>query len=411
MDSEKSSWRRTLWVVALVQCTMMMAFTAMTTFLPLYVTELGVQTQRGVETWSGILYGSTFILSTLLSPFWGAVADRHGRKLMLLRTTFAVVIFTAMMGICDNVWELLAARILLGAFNGFSASATALVATQVPENRLGFALGWVQSGAVIGTLVGPLFGGILADWLHNYRSVFFLTSAFALVAFFMVVKLIKEDFVRQEVKQRAPIWEQLSSVLRTPGLNTMFIVLFLAQFSVQSVQPVLTIFVKQLIPHNSNHLATIAGFSFAVTGFADLIASPFLGKRSDKTGYRKTLLICMVGAALFYIPQALSHNIWIYILSRFGLGVFIGGILPTANALIARYAPIERRGQLFGLTSSATFLGSFAGPLFGGGVSAVFGIRAIFWITAVLYAVNVLWVFLKVREADENHSPKITLSI
>ncbi|GMA58361.1 hypothetical protein GCM10025858_28640 [Alicyclobacillus sacchari] len=152
------------------------------------------------------------------------------------------------------------------------------------------------------------------------------------------------------------------------SIQVMFFVLFVAQFSVMSVQPVLPLYIRELADKSTQLvgiLGTLSGICFAVTGLADLIFSPFLGKRSDRIGYKRVLSISLLGAALCYVPQALAPNIWVFILGRFGLGIFVGGVLPTANALVGRFTPREQRGRMYGFTSSSTFLGSFAGPLVG----------------------------------------------
>lgn len=159
----------------------------------------------------------------------------------------------------------------------------------------------------------------------------------------------------------------------------------------------LPVYIKELAAH-SQHVATYSGLAFAVTGLAGLVAAPIIGNRSDRIGYRRTLTIAMAGAGLFYIPQALAPNIWVFILSRFGLGLFVGGLLPTANALVRRLAPKDQRGQIYGFTSSSTFLGSFAGPLLGGFGSALFGIRTMLGLAAALYLANLLWVRWKVQD-------------
>jgi DHA1 family multidrug resistance protein-like MFS transporter len=287
-----------------------------------------------------------------------------------------------------------------GAFSGFSAAAIALVSTVIPEEKLGFALGWTQSAGMIGSLIGPLVGGFLADTLHSYRAVFYLTSTFALAAFLVTLLLVKEEFPASKGggKRKLSLFGQFRAVKDLKSVHTMFLVLFVTQFSVMSVQPVLPVYMKELMQGETGLLGTIAGFAFSVTGLADLIASPFLGKRSDQLGYRRVLTICMTGAGLFYLPQALAPNIWVFVASRFGLGLFVGGILPTANALVGRLTPAKQRGQVFGFTSSATFLGSFAGPLLGGFGSAALGIRWMLAVTSVLYLLNMVWVRLKVKD-------------
>jgi MFS transporter, DHA1 family, multidrug resistance protein len=397
-DGFTLTWKRTMWTMAAVQCIMMMAFTSMGAFLALYIEQLGVHDPKAVDIWTGVISSSNFLVTALVSPLWGSVADRKGRKLMVLRSTLAISIFTCLMGFTRAPWELLVVRALQGGFSGFSAAATALVSTSLPEERLGYALGWIQSAGMVGSLMGPLAGGIAADLLHSYRTVFFLTSGLAMMAFLITLLFVKEPFEAPKPGKTKPsLWQQFRMVKEMKGLRTMFVVLFLTQFSVMNVQPVLPVFLKELTG-GSAFLGTMAGFAFSVTGMADLIGSPFLGRRSDKVGYKKVLLICMAGAGLFYLPQALAPNFWVFVLSRFGLGLFVGGILPTANALIARMTPIEERGKIFGLTASAMFLGNFSGPLIGGLGSSLFGIRAMLGLTCLLYFVNLLWVRSKVQE-------------
>jgi DHA1 family multidrug resistance protein-like MFS transporter len=175
----------------------------------------------------------------------------------------------------------------------------------------------------------------------------------------------------------------------------------LAQVVAFGVQPIVPLFVRNLIG-NVPWLATAAGLSFAVMGLADLLASPFLGKRSDRIGYRRVLLVSLFGVAAFTIPQAFVQNVGSFIALRFGVGLFLGGVLPTANALIGRIFPVERRGQVYGITSSATFLGMFLGPLLGGTIAARFGFEAVFLTIGVMALLNFAWVGYSVRAPAVN---------
>ncbi|WP_255298250.1 MFS transporter [Brevibacillus dissolubilis] len=402
-EKEPSSWKTTLWAMMAVQCIMMMNFTSMGPFLALYVEELGVHDPDEVLVWTGVISCSNFLISALVSPLWGSLADRTGRKLMVMRSTLAISSFTILMAFAANTWQLLIIRILQGVFSGFSASSIALVSTVVPEEKLGYSLGWLQTAGIVGTLIGPLAGGLAADFLDSYRAVFFLASGLSMSAFLVTTFFVKEKFERKtESKSKPSLIQQFKTVGQMKSVHVMFLVLFLTQFSVVSVLPALPVFMKDLTG-GAEYLGTLAGFAFAVTGLADLIGSPFLGKRSDQIGYRRVLIISMIGAGLFYLPQALAPNIWVFIASRFGLGLFVGGIMPTANALIGRLVSPEQRGMVFGFTSAATFLGSFAGPLLGGLGSAALGIRWMLGITCVLYLVNMLWVWKKVPEPGRSH--------
>ncbi|HTV90108.1 MAG TPA: MFS transporter [Stellaceae bacterium] len=396
-----ANWQHTLWAMVGIQFVMTMAFSMLTPIMPLFLPELGVTGSAAIDLWAGILAGVTSFVAAFASPLWGTVADRHGRKLMLLRSSIAIGFFAALMGVSANVWQFFTVRALMGVFAGFSSAAIALVASQVPESRLGFSLGWLSTGQLVGSLVGPIVGGGLADVTGSYRIPFFCTSATIFVSVFLVWLIVHEEFTRpQKGSGRRSTVSGLIALVTTPALLALFFVLLMAQFGVRTVQPIVTLYVKQMVGNNPN-LATLAGLAFSVTGLADVIASPFLGKRSDQIGYRRVLLVSLVGAMLTTLPQAFTTNYWLFVGERFGVGMFIGGLLPTANALVGRLVARSDRGAVYGMTSSAMFMGNSLGPLLGGGIAASFGLRWVFVMTAAVMALNLVWVYYKVPELAE----------
>jgi MFS transporter, DHA1 family, multidrug resistance protein len=394
-------WSVTLWSMVGIQFMMSLALTVIGPILPVFLPQIGVADRSAIELWAGILNSCGFLIAAFASPLWGRLGDRSGRKLMVIRSSLAICVFTALMGLSQNVWQLFALRALMGAFSGFSATAIALVATQVPDKRLGMALGWLATGQLTGALMGPVVGGALADWTGSYRIAFYWTSVLAGSALLLAWWLVPESRApAPSGEQRPSLLASLRLAARTGGLLPLLLVLMLAQFSVRTVLPVITLFVQDLVGGRPD-LTTLAGFAFSVTGLADLVASPFLGKRSDTAGYRRILLICLFGATLATLPQAFVQNYWMFVLERFGVGVFIGGVLPTANALVGRLTPAANRGLVYGLTASATFFGSFLGPLTGGAVASLFGPRWVFVVTALVLAANGLWVLAAVADPVE----------
>ncbi len=394
-------WQRTLWAMVGIQFVMTAAINFLSPIIPLMLPGLGVSTTEGVDIWSGVITGSTSFVAAFASPIWGRVADRHGRKLALLRSSAAIAVFTALMGLATNVWTFFGARAVMGAFAGFSSSAIALVASQVPERRLGYALGWLATGQLVGSLVGPVIGGGLADISGSYRIPFFCTAGLTIAALTLVWVGVTEEFVRPTgAGGKKSMFASLSLLTGSAGLLSLFFVLLMAQFSVRTVQPVVTLFVQELIG-SPPQIATLAGIAFSITGLADLLSSPFLGKRSDIIGYRKVLLICLLGATLTSAPQIFVGSYWAFVAERFAVGLFIGGILPTANALVGRSVARADRGTVFGMTASATFLGNSLGPLTGGAIAASLGLRWVFVVTTLLLAVNLAWVYFTVPEYQE----------
>jgi MFS transporter, DHA1 family, multidrug resistance protein len=392
-----SHWQLTLWAMVGIQFIMTMSFSFLSPIMPLFLPDLGVTTETGIDLWSGILNGSTSFVAAFASPLWGRLADSYGRKPMLIRSSCAIAVFTALMGMSLNVWQFFAARALMGVFAGFSSTAMALVASQVPERRLGYALGWLSTGQLIGSLVGPVIGGVLADVTGSYRIPFYCTSAMTFVTVFLVWRGVHEGFVRPGALRRRSGMRGLVLMIGASGILPLFFVLFMAQFGTRAVQPLVTVFVQELVGPRPD-LATLGGLAFSVTGLAGMIAVPLLGKHSDEIGYRRVLLICLAGATLTSLPQAFATSYWLFALERFGVGLFIGAIVPTANALIGRMVSRGERGTVYGMTSSATFLGNSLGPLTGGAIAASFGLRWVFLITAALLLANLIWVYFTVPE-------------
>jgi len=391
-------WQSTLWAMVGIQFVMTMAFSMLTPIMPLFLPELGVTTPAGIDIWAGILSGITSLVAAFASPVWGRVADRRGRKLMLIRSSLAIGFFTVLMGLSLNVWQFFAARTLMGVFAGFSSAAIALVASQVPESRLGYSLGWLSTGQLVGSLVGPIVGGALADLTGSYRIPFYLTSVTIFCALGLVGFGVHEEFVRPtSAKAGRSIAAGLLALVQSPTLLALFFVLLMAQFGVRTVQPIVTLYVKEMVGDLPN-VATLAGIAFSITGVANVISAPFLGNRSDVIGYRRVLLISLLGATLTTLPQAFTDNYWLFTAERFAVGLFIGGLLPTANALVGRLVARSDRGTIYGMTSSAMFMGNSLGPLLGGFIAAGFGLHWVFLMTGAVLALNLVWVYYRVPE-------------
>lgn len=399
-NTDSPFWRRTLWTMVAVQFTMSVAFSIVQPVMPLFLPDLGVTSESAVDMWAGVLAASTSFVAIFTGPFWGHLSDRYGRKIMVLRSTLGIAIFTGLMGLALSPWHMLALRAGMGALAGFSSASVVMVATQVPEKRMGYSLGWMSTGQLVGSLIGPLIGGAIADIAGSYRLPFYTAGIICLGAFFLTL-LVPERFTPPtEISRKGGLIANLSTLLRAGGLLPVIMVMMMAQFATQAVGPVVTLFVRDMLG-NRPDIATLGGLAFASTGLAGVLAVPFLGKRGDTLGYRKVLMLSLGGAALFSAPQALPLGYTAFVIERFGLGLFVGGVLPAANALIGRLANPAQRGLVFGMTSSAYFLGNTLGPLMGGSVAATFGINWVFAVTATLLALNLVWVYLKVPELGD----------
>ncbi|AEI40135.1 MFS transporter [Paenibacillus mucilaginosus] len=386
-------WKTNLTVLWFGQFLVMAGMTMIVPFLPLYLQELGVTEPHALATWSGIIFAGNFVTSFVFQPLWGGLADRYGRKVMLLRSGFGMAVVMTLMGFATGPWHLLLLRLVNGTISGFIPAGVALMSATAPRERMGFAMGTLQSGAVAGSILGPLFGGLLAEWI-GYRYIFYITGGLLFLASMLAALLVKETFDSKAAAQKpkqsmSAAFKQLRGI---PQLPSLYAVTFLIQFSLLSVLPLLPLFVQKL--HGTGEmLAFYAGMVGSITGFSNMIASPLLGRLSDRIGPERILAICLIGAAIASVPQALVQNVWQLFAARFFLGIFLGGLLPTVNSLIRKYTPGGMESRSYSFNSSALSLGNMLGPVVGGFVSGYVTIQQLFLISAVLLFVNAVWVY------------------
>ncbi|HEJ7932187.1 multidrug efflux MFS transporter [Serratia marcescens] len=357
-------------------------------FLPLYVEQLGVSDHQSLSLWSGLVFSGTFLVSAVVSPLWGSLADRKGRKLMLLRASLGMAIVIALQGLATNVWQLFALRALMGLTSGYIPNAMALVASQAPRDKSGWALGTLSTGQISGVIAGPLLGGLMADHL-GLRVVFFVTAGLMFVSFLVTLFLIKER--RITVKKA----DQLSgkAVFRSLPYPTLIVTLFVCTLMIQlansSISPILTLFIRELSGDVSN-IAFVSGMIAAVPGIAALISAPRLGRLGDRIGTARILIAALLfTTGLFAVMAWVNTPLQLGIL-RFLLGFADGALMPAVQALLLRYSSDQVAGRIFGYNQSFMYLGNVVGPLLGSGISAMMGFRWVFAVTAVLVLCNAL---------------------
>lgn len=167
--------------------------------------------------WSGLTFSVTFLVSAIVSPMWGSLADRKGRKLMLLRASLGMAIAILLQAFATNVWQLFILRAVMGLTSGYIPNAMALVASQVPRERSGWALSTLSTAQISGVIGGPLLGGFLADHV-GLRAVFFITAILLTVSFLVTLFLIKEGAQPQVSKAERLSGKAVFASLTHPGL-------------------------------------------------------------------------------------------------------------------------------------------------------------------------------------------------
>jgi MFS family permease len=382
-DEEASPyWRRNLYVCLLGSFSTVASMTLILPFLPLYVAELGVHSQRAVMQWSGIAFGATFLAAGIASPFWGRFADRYGRKLILVRASLGMAIVISTLGLAQNVYQLVMLRLLAGLVGGYASGSIILVATQTPKSRSGWALGMLSTGVLTGSLVGPLIGGILPE-LIGVRQPFFLAGGVIFLAFLCTCAFIKEVPRRRYSKAEESSGSMWSKIPNPVPVIAMLATGLLLLFANMSIEPIITVYVSQIML-DSAHVALISGVVMSATAFGGILAAPKLGRLSDKIGAWNVVIGCLLVTSVLVIPQAFVTTEWQLVLLRFLMGMSLAGLLPSITTVIRHNVPNAIAGGILGLSTSSQFAGQVAGPLAGGFIGGHCGMRAVFFATSAL---------------------------
>lgn len=402
--SEPINWKRNLYIAWLGCFLTGAAFSLIMPFLPLYVEMLGVTDARQLNIWSGAVFSITFLFSAIASPFWGSLADRRGRKLMLLRSALGMSIVMALMGMAQNIWQFLALRALLGLLGGFVPNANALIATQVPRNKSGWALGTLSTGAVSGALIGPLIGGFLADQ-YGLRLVFYITALVLFICFITTLIFVDERFTPVLKKDMLSGRQVFASLTKPRLVLSLFVTTMIIQIATGSIAPILTLYVRELAG-NIHNLAFVSGLIAAVPGVAALISAPRLGRLGDRIGPER-ILIAMLGLSiLLLIPMSFVQSPWQLGVLRFLLGATDGALLPAVQTLLIYNCTNQVAGRIFSYNQSFRDVGNVSGPLMGAVVSASYGYRAVFCVTALVVLFNVIYSWWSLQHGPSRlHQP------
>lgn len=376
-------------------------FSLVMPFMSLYIDTLGDFTPQALNLWSGLAFSATFLVTTLISPWWGRLADQKGRKLMLLRASLGMAVVIGMMGLVTNVYQLVGLRLLQGVFSGYISNATALVATGTPKARSGQVLGTLSTGAVTGQLLGPLLGGVTAT-AFGYRTTFFITASVLFVVFLLSLFFVHEEFTPVEKEALQPASAILKELKYPHVVIGMFVTTMIIQASNNSISPIISLYIRQLLGGSGN-VTLVSGIIASIPGVATLLAAPRMGRLGDRIGSERVLAAGLILAIIVYLPMAFVSNVWQLGILRFLIGVSDACLLPAVNALITKYSPHHAAGRIFSYNQSFQATGNVFGPMIGSSVSSFFGYRGVFISTSFLVLLNYLLVRKNTAEIQHDH--------
>ena len=362
-------------------------------FMPIFVEQLGVEPSQ-VTFYSGLAISVSAISAACVSPLWGILADRYGRKPMMIRAGLAMTITMGGLAFVPNVYWLLALRLLNGVFTGFVPNATALIASQVPKDKSGYALGTLSSGVVAGTLTGPFVGGMIAE-VFGIRNVFLMVGGFLFLAAILTIFFIKEDFQPVPKEKALPTKELFTSVKYPYLLFNLFATSFVIQVAAQSVGPILALYIRDL--GQNENILFVSGLIVSSMGLSSMMSSGVMGRLGDKVGNHRLLIVAQAYSALIYLLCANASTPLELGIYRFLFGLGTGALVPGINALLSRMTPKAGISRVFAFNQVFFYLGGVIGPLAGSVVAEQFGYHSVFYATAACVALSCLFNLIQFR--------------
>jgi len=385
--SVKTRWQRTLYIMFFAQLMVAVGFSSIFPFLPLYVKDLGATTNLSIEFLAGMVFSAQAFTMMIASPIWGTIADRYGRKLMVERSMFGGAVILLLMAFVRSAEELVILRAIQGLITGSVAAASALVASEAPRERTGYAMGILQVGLGSGVALGPLIGGAIADFF-GYSAAFYVTAGLLFLSGVLVFFGVEEEFVPADTltEGASSFMAQWRHILAAPGVVMTYGMRFMNRLGRMMIFPMLPLFIETLL-RDTAHINTFTGLVIGIGAATTTLSSIYLGRLGDRIGHRRIVIAGVILAALLYLPQSLVTAGWQLLVLQALIGVAMGGIIPGLSALLARYTQSGEEGAVFGLDNSIQAAARSVAPLIGAGVAMWFGLRAVFIATALFYLV------------------------
>ena len=347
--------------------------------MPLFVEQLGARGHE-VEYYAGLGIALSAVSAAFLSPVWGSLADRYGRKPMMIRAATAMVFTMGGIAFVPNIFWLLVLRFLNGVFAGYVPNSTALIASQVPKEKTGYALGTLATGVVAGNLMGPLIGGVIA--------VFLLIGFFFLIATLMTAAFIREDFSPVAKEEEIGFGELIRQIRYPRLLPTLFLTSFVIQFAAQSIGPILSLYIREL--GQTDNLIFVSGLIVSSMGLSSMLSSSILGRMGDRMGNHRLLVLAQFYSIIIYLLCAHAGSPLQLGFYRFLFGLGTGALVPGVNALLSKITPKFGISRIFSYNQIFFYLGGVIGPMSGSAIAATAGYHSVFYATAGLVGLSLL---------------------
>jgi DHA1 family multidrug resistance protein-like MFS transporter len=392
-------YRRNLLVLSVTTFIASAGWTQIMPFLPLFIQDLGVHDR--LAFWSGMVMACQTIATIVMMPFWGKIADKYGRKLMIIRAGICLALIYLGMSLCQSLWQLLLLRVLNGVLTGFIPSSLTLVATNSPHSESARNVSVLQSTVAFGTIAGPPIGSVLAE-IAGYRGSM-VVSMVAVGLAVMLVAWLVEEREKAQASEQTSLWQDFRLAFRMPELLTAMLADMVTGLVTMTSQPILILHLQNLVGKAAD---AFCGPIFSLPGVAIVLMNYTWCRIGEKRTFQKVILFGLTGLGVVYLAQGFAYNIWLFAGLYFFSGVFAAAVSPNTAALVATKVNPDFQGRAFAIQQSSRNFGSMVGPLLAGVIGSCLNFHWLFIITGSIAVIAMFLIRLQMRTWTAAFSPR-----
>ncbi|NLL13900.1 MAG: multidrug efflux MFS transporter [Fibrobacter sp.] len=387
------NWKRSFYIILVAQMFTSMGFSLIFPFLPFYIKELDTALGLGTEVLSGLVFSSQALAMALVSPLWGAIADRYGKKPMVVRAMIGGAVTVFLMGFVKTAEQLIFLRICQGLLSGVISATSALTASFAPREKSGYVMGSLQVAVWSGVATGPFIGGILAD-ISGIRTTFVITGTLLFLSGVSVLLFVHEkaDVKQKKEKKNSNLFSDWKSLFTNKKVMVVYVLRFLSSMANNMLYPVLPFFLAAMVGVKEN-LGTLTGTVIGVMSVSTIVGGFVMARSSDKFGHKKVVILASAFTALFFIPQGLVGKMWQFVALSLFAGLCSGALTPSLSALLVQSSDRGTEGSIYGFDNSIVAAGRAVAPIAGSLLAVQFSYKFTFIATGLVFMVMAIFAY------------------
>jgi DHA1 family multidrug resistance protein-like MFS transporter len=389
-------YRRNLLVLSLTTFLITCCWNQVAPFLPLFIKELGVKS--GLSFWAGLLQAAQMATAIVMTPYWGKLADKYGRKLMIIRAEIGLILIFLGMSCCRTLWQLLVMMMIIGMLVGFIPMAITLVAINTPKSEAPRFVAVLQSIVAFGVIAGPIVGSILTNWV-GYRGSMRISAIVVAIAVLLVFLLVEERQKVSDNNQPTSLKQDLGLVFQKPVLVIALCSDMTYGLVMKASYPLLILYIQELIGIRAN---LFIGPVFSLPALAVLMTNYLWCRLGERWTFQRVILLGLAGTGTFTLLQGLVRNIWWFAAAYFLAGLCAAAVSPNTAGLVVTNVEADFQGRAFAIQESSKNFGGFLAPLLAGFFGSILPLKWVFIIVGLLGLAMMLLIWLQICVCQQN---------